>query len=213
MHVGVLDAHATLKEGRLGVTVDNDPLSLVKQAKVVFSKGEGSPSEASLDPSGKVRIDVDDDVTGIEVSLLDENGNQLKALKVEPGASSEKPAPPAGKDAADGPSWVGTWGLWAGVAAFFGASGAYFVVKSGKTQTRLDSARADGAEQRIIDDLQSDKDRFGLFGIVSLSVAGAAAVTAGTIIVLSGGDSEPAQATVVPSIAPGHLGAQLNVRF
>jgi hypothetical protein len=214
MHVGVLDAHLSLNQGALGVTIDNDPLSLVKQAKVVFAKGESS-SEASLDPAGKMRIDVDDDVTGIEVSLLDENGNQLKALKLEPGAASTgnaKPVP-VSKDAADGPSWVATWGLWAGVAAFFGATGTYFIVKQGKTEERLDSARAANVDQRFIDDLQDDKDRFGLFGLVSLSAAGAAAITAGTIIVLSGGDEEPKQATLVPNIAPGRVGAQLNIRF
>jgi hypothetical protein len=214
MHVGVLDAHLTLQQGTLGVTIDNDPLSLVKQAKVVFAKGEAS-SEAALDPAGKMRIDVDDDVTGIEVSLLDENGNQLKALKLEPGAapSTDKPAPATSKDAADGPSWVATWGLWAGVAAVFGASGAYFLVKQGKTQDNLDAAIANDVDQRFIDDLQSDKDRFGVLGIASLSVAGAAAVAAGTIIVLSSGDKEPAQATLVPQVAPGRLGAQLNLRF
>jgi hypothetical protein len=217
MHVGVLDAHLSLRQGTLGVTIDNDPLSLVKQAKVVFSKGEGASSEASLDPSGKMRIDVDDDVTGIEVWLLDENGNQLKALKVEPGATStsEKPVPPpAGQNAVDGPSWVANPGLWAGVAAFFGATGAYFIVKQGKTQSRLDSVREEAnPDPRYIDDLQGDKDRFGLFSIVSLSAAGAAAVAAGAILVLGGSDEKPAQAALVPNIAPGRLGAQFNLRF
>jgi hypothetical protein len=216
MHVGVLDAHSTLQQGTLGVTIDNDPLSLVKQAKVVFSKGEGESSEAELDPSGKMRIEVGDDVTGIDVSLLDENGNQLKALKVEPGAATaEKPAPASSpRDAADGPSWIGDWGLWVGVAAFFGATGTYFIVKQGKVQERLDETRAiEGVDQRFIDDLQSDKDRFGLFGLVSLGAAGAAAITAGTIIVLSGGDEEPKQATISPQIAPGRLGAELKLTF
>lgn len=214
MHVGTLDAHVTLKQSVLGVTIDNDPLSLVKQAKVVFSKGEGESSEAELDPSGKMRIEVGDDVTGIDVSLLDENGNQLKSLKVEPGGSTaEKPAS-APKDAADGPSWIGNWGLWAGVAAFFGATGTYCIIKQGKVQERLDETRAiEGVDQRFIDDLQSDKDRFGLFGLVSLGAAGAAAITAGTIVILSGGDEEPKQATISPQIAPGLLGAELNVRF
>jgi hypothetical protein len=215
MHVGVLDAHLNLQNGVLGVTIDNDPLSLVKKAKVVFAKGEGEASEAELDPSGKMRIDVADDVTGVEVSLQDENGNQLKALKVEPGAgASDKPAPAeAPKDAADGPSWVGNWGLWAGVAAFFGASGTYFMVKQGKVQSRLDDARSNNVDQRFIDDLQSDKDRFGLYGLISLGAAGAAAITAGTIVILSGGGDEEKQATVVPQLGPGHVGAELNVRF
>ncbi len=215
MHVGVLDAHLTLRQGVLGVTIDNDPLSLVKNAKVVFAKGEGDSSEAELDPSGKMRIEVGDDVTGVDVSLLDENGNQLKALKLEPGAgTADKPEPAsAPMDAADGPSWVGNWGLWAGVAAFFGATGTYFMVKQGKVQSRLDDARNANVEQRFIDDLQSDKDRYGLFGLVSLGAAGAAAITAGTIVILSGGDEEPKQATVVPQIAPGQVGAELSVRF
>jgi hypothetical protein len=212
MHVGVLDAHLALKRGTLGVAIDNDPLSLVKQAKVVFSKGEGS-SEASLDPAGKMRIEVDDDVTGIEVSLLDENGNQLKALKIEPGGESGEKAPvPVSKDS-EGPSWIANWGLWTGVAAFFGASGAYFMVKQGKVQERLDHLEGEGADPRFIDDLQSDKDRFGLFGIASLSVAGAAAVTAVTIVVLSGGDEKPAQATLTPDVAPDRIGAELKLRF
>jgi hypothetical protein len=216
MHVGVLEAHLTLQQSMLGVTIDNDPLSLVKKAKVVFGKGEGDSSEAELDPSGKMRIEVGDDVTGIDVSLLDENGNQLKALKLEPGASTtQAPAPAsAPKDAADGPSWIGNWGLWAGVAAFFGATGTYFIVKQGKVQSRLDdySARPD-IDPRFIDDLQSDKDRYGLFGLVSLGAAGAAAITAGTIVILSGGDEEEKQATVVPKIGLDRIGAELNVRF
>lgn len=215
MHVGVLDAHLTLRQGVLGVTIDNDPLSLVKNAKVVFAKGEGESSEAELDPKGKMRIEIDDDVTGVEVSLLDENGNQLKALKLEPGGTAEKPAPAsAPKDAADGPSWIGNWGLWAGMAAFFGATGTYFMVKQGKVQSRLDdvSGRPD-VDPRFIDDLQSDKDRYGLFGLISLGAAGAAAVTAGTIVILSGGDEEPKQATIVPQLGLDRVGAELKLRF
>ena len=211
MQVGVLQVRLTLVRGELGVAIDNDPVSLVKQVKVTFTKGEGGTSEASLDPKGKMRIDVGSDASDVQAELLDDNGNQLRVLKpAEAGADKPKPKPVAD---ANERSWVANWGLWAGVSVFFGATGTYLMLKSGQTEDALTRARAqDPSDPRAIQELEDDKDRFSLGGLVTLSVAGAAAVAAGTVIVLTSGDKEPAQATLVPSVAPGHLGAELNLR-
>jgi hypothetical protein len=210
MQVGVLQVRLTLVRGAVGVAIDNDPLSLVKQVKVTFTKGEGGTSEASLDPKGKMRIEVGSDASDVQAALLDDNGNQLKVLKpAEAGGDKSKPEPAAD---ANERSWVAHWGLWAGVSVFFGATGTYLMLKSGQTEDALTRARAQG-DAGAIQELQDDKDRFSLGGLVTLSVAGAAAVAAGTVIVLTSGDKEAAQATLVPSVAPGHLGAELNLRF
>lgn len=212
MQVGVLDARVSLRKGTVGVVIENDPLRLVKQAKVRFTKGEGETSEAELDPKGKTRIDVGSDVTEIEVSLLDERGNQLKSLKAEPGTSEEKEPLPVGDPTR--PSWIGNWGVWAGLAAFLGAGGTYFMVKSGKAQSSLDDYRSQPeVSDEVVQDLQDDKDRYGLLGLATLGAAGAAAVTAGAIILFSGDDSEQEQAVVVPTLSPTRVGAELNLRF
>jgi hypothetical protein len=149
MQVGVLQARLTLEKGTLGVAVDNDPLSLVKQVKVAFTKGEGGASEASLDPKGKMRIDIGSDASDVQAALLDDRGNQLKVLKpAEAGDAKPKPEPSA--DPNDR-SWVARWGLWAGVSVFFGATGTYLMLKSGQTDDALKSARAEAnPDARVI---------------------------------------------------------------
>jgi hypothetical protein len=95
-------------------------------------------------------------------------------------------------------------------------------MESGNISSDIDAAEdEDEPDLAEIARLEDDRDRVGLYGIVGLSMAGAAAVTAGALLLFSDSDDAPKgeaseappEATLVPSFAPGHVGARFQMRF
>jgi hypothetical protein len=216
--VGVLEARAVVGDGVLEVQIGNDPLNLIKRIEVTMTRGGGETGTVELKKNA-LRAEVEPGVETIQVVFYDEAGNRLKILDVDPAA---KAAEASAIDAEGSPSVWRSWGLWAGVAGAFALGGAYFIMESGNISSDIDAAKDETQPDLAeISRLEDDRDRVGLYGIVGLSMAGAAAVTAGALLLFddskdaSKGDATegPAEATLVPSFAPGHVGARFQMRF
>jgi hypothetical protein len=215
--VGVLQAHGSVKNGVLDVHLDNDPLNLVKRVDVTMTRAGGESGKVSLQ-KGEMRAEVESGVESIQLALFDEAGNQLKVLDVDPsGKSSES----AGEAARTPPSVWESWGLWAGVAGALALGGTYFIMEAGSLDGDIQDAR-DGSNPAEVSRLEDNQDRVGLYGIIGLSLAGAAAATSGALLLFRSGDDaksgegsgeEAAGASLVPSVAPGHVGARFTLRF
>jgi len=211
--VGVLQARALVNGGVLDVHIDNDPLKLVKRVDVTMTREGGESGKVTLE-KGDMRAEVESGVKTIQVVLFDEAGNQLKVLDVDPAAGAAGGAESVGAP----PSIWASWGLWAGVAGALAVGGTYFIMEAGSLdddiQAAVDAPNPNPAE---IQRLQDNQDRVGLYGVIGLSMAGAAAVTSGALL-LFGGDDEPkkpeqTEAAFAPALAPGHYGARFTLKF
>lgn len=214
--VGVLQARGSIKGGVLEVHVDNDPLDLVKRVDVMMTREGGESGKVTL-KKGAMAVEVESGVQTIQVGLYDEAGNQLKLLQVDPAS---------GKGANDAvgtpPSIWASWGLWAGVAGALAVGGTYFLMEAGSVDKDVQEAQdAPVPNPAEIQRLEDNRDRVGLYGVIGLSMAGAAAVTSGALLVFGGKDKAgseasggtPAEATLVPSLAPGNYGARFTLKF
>jgi hypothetical protein len=216
--VGVLQAHGTVKDGVLELYLDNDPLNLVKRVDVTMTREGGESGKVTL-RKGEMRVEVEAGVQTIAVALFDEANNQLKAFDVDPtGKGSEA----ASEAVLTPPSVWESWGLWAGVAGAFALGGTYFIMEAGSLDSDVQAANdAPNRNPAEVSRLQDNQDRVGLYGVIGLSLAGAAAVTSGALLLFGGDDAksgegsgEPAsEATLVPNVAPGHVGARFSLRF
>lgn len=215
--VGVLDARAVVRDGVLDVQIGNDPLNLIKRIEVTMTRGGGEAGTVELKKS-ELRVEVESGVETIQVVFYDEAGNRLKVMDVDPAAKASEAA---AVDAGGSPSIWRSWGLWAGVAGAFAVGGAYFIMESGSISTDIDAAEDEG-DLATAARLEDDRDRVGLYGIVGLSMAGAAAVTAGALLLFDDdkdaskgetSDEAATEASLVPSFSPGHLGARFRMRF
>jgi hypothetical protein len=217
--VGVLEARAVVDDGVLEVQIGNDPLNLIKRIEVTMTRGGGEAGTVELQKNA-LRAEVESGVETIQVVFYDEAGNRLKILDVDPAAKAPEPS---AVDTGGAPSVWKSWGLWAGVAGAFALGGAYFLMESSNISSDIDAAEdEDEPDLTEIARLEDDRDRVGLYGIVGLSMAGAAAATAGALLLFnddedaskgdSSGETAP-EATLVPSFAPGHVGARFQMRF
>jgi len=213
--VGVLDASAKIERRALEVQLRNDPLQLVKKLEVVMTRAGGDEGRVTLEGTAS-RVQVDPDVEKIRVVLHDEAGNELKVLEVDPGAKSDPALPAGGK-----PSVWANWGLWAGVAGVMAAGGTYFMLESGKLADDINAEKKDATpSQPVIDNLTDRRDRVGLYSVVGFSLAGAAALTAGALVLFHDEPAAPAsdaappsEARLVPNFGPHHVGADLTLHF
>ena len=211
--VGVLQARAAVKGGVLDVHIDNDPLKLVKRVDVTMTREGGDSGKVTLE-KGDMRAEVESGVKTIQVVLFDEAGNQLKVLDVDPAAGAGGGAEAVGTP----PSIWASWGLWAGVAGALAVGGTYFIMEAGSLDDDIQAAvDAPNPNQAEIQRLQDNQDRVGLYGVIGLSMAGAAAVTSGALLLFGGDDkpekTEQTEASFVPAFAPGHVGAQFTLKF
>ncbi len=218
--VGVLQVRATAREGVLDVDLDNDPLNLVKRIDVMMTREDGESGKVTLSKD-EMRVEVEPGVKTIQVVLFDDRGNQLKVVDVDP--TSKGGAGGASEAAGTPPSVWASWGLWAGVAGAMALGGTYFIMEAGSLdediQAAADAPNPNAAE---VERLQNNQDRVGLYGVIGLSMAGAAAVTSGALLLFGGDDDAKkdeaeaggaAEASLVPSFAPGHVGARFTYRF
>jgi hypothetical protein len=213
--VGVLQARGAVKGGVLEVHLDNDPLDLVKRVDVTMTREGGDSGKVTL-KKGAMAVEVEPGVQTIQVGFYDETGNQLKLLEVDPkGDGAGGGDTPAGTP----PSIWASWGLWAGVAGALAIGGTYFIMEAGNIDGDVQDARdAPNPNPAEIERLEDNRDRVGLYGVIGLSMAGAAAVTSGALLVFGGKDKAEsgetaAEATLTPNIAPGHYGARFTLKF
>jgi len=216
--VGVLEARASVSGGKLTVVITNDPLTLVRRVEVVKVSVGDRLDKVKLDKDS-MRTDVDPTVNAVHVVLYDDVGNQVKIIDVDPAAKTEEPITTA---TAGGPSVWKSWGVWAGIAGGLGPGRADFVMEASNTGGETDEAqRAENPDPIAIARLEDDRDRVALYGVIGYSMAGAAAVAAGFLLLTSDDDSNEGgeeadaetEASIAPSFAPGHVGAQLQLRF
>lgn len=217
--VGVLETAAAVRDGVLDVQIGNDPLNLIKRIEVTMTRGGGETGTVEL-KQDELRAEVESGVETIQVVFYDEAGNRLRVLDVDPAAKAPEAV---AADASGSPSVWKSWGLWAGVAGAFAVGGAYFIMESGNISSDIDAAQdEDPSDPTEIARLEDDRDRVGLYGVIGLSMAGAAALTAGALLLFSddeaaskgeADDEAASEATLVPSFAPGHLGARFQMRF
>jgi len=218
--VGVLQARAGVKDGVLDVRLDNDPLKLVKRVEVTMTREGGESGKVTL-KKGAMRAEVESGVQTIQVVFFDEAGNQLKVLDVDPSGKGEGAAPgdtPVGTP----PSIWANWGLWAGVSGALALGSTYFIMEKSSLNDDIQAARdAPTPNPAEIQRLEDNQDRVGLYSVIGFSLASAAAVTSGALLLFGDHDKPPAdsaaaessEASLVPSIAPGHVGAQFSMRF
>ena len=217
--VGVLQARAVLKKGVLEVHLDNDPLDLVKRVDVAMTREGGESGKVTL-KKGAMAVEVESGVQTIQVGLYDEAGNQLKKIDVDPasGAKGSADESPIGTP----PSIWASWGLWAGVAGVMAVGGTYFIMEAGNIDDDIQKAEdAPNPNPAEVQRLEENRDRVGTYGVIGLSMAGAAAITSGALLIFGGKDEASseasgetaAQATLVPNIAPGHYGARFTLKF
>lgn len=204
--VGSLGASLGFGSGVLTVSIDNDPLGLVKAIVVEMSKSDDESGKVTLEP-GSSSVQVDSDVESIEVVLFDETGNQLKVMSLEPGSPVDNAV------AGSSPPWS-NWGLWAGLAAASAGGGAFFLMKSGERGDEISSLRADGSmDSTQISRLEDEESRLGTYGLVGFGLAGAAAVAAGAILFMGDEAAGEEDVAFVPQLQPGNWGGSLFVRF
>jgi hypothetical protein len=217
--VGVLQVRGFVKDGVLDVYLENDPLKLVRRVDVMMTREDGESGKVTLE-KGAMRAEVESGVKTIQVALYDEAGNQLKVVDVDPsGSGPGSSTSPVGTP----PSVWGSWGLWAGVAGALALGGTYFIMEAGSLDEDIQAANdADPRNPAEVQRLQDNQDRVGLYGVIGLSLAGAAAVTSGALLLFGGDDDDAkdgtegasgAEATVAPTFAPGHVGAHFSLRF
>jgi hypothetical protein len=217
--VGVLQVRGVVRARVLDVYLDNDPLNLVRRVDVMMTREDGESGKVTLE-KGAMRAEVESGVKTIQVALYDEAGNQLKLIDVDPSSSG----PGAGGSPVGAPPSVwGNWGLWAGVAGALAIGGTYFIMEAGSLDEDIQAAQdAPNRNPAEVQRLQENQDRVGLYGVIGLSLAGAAAVTSGALLFFGGdgdakdsteGSSDGAEATVAPTFAPGHVGASFSLRF
>jgi hypothetical protein len=186
---------------------------------VMMTREDGGSGKVTLE-KGAMRAEVESGVKTIQVALYDEAGNQLKLVDVEPSSSG----PGAGGSPVGAPPSVwGNWGLWAGVAGALAVGGTYFIMEAGSLDEDIQAAQdVPSPNPAEVQRLQDNQDRVGLYGVIGLSLAGAAAVTSGALLFFGGddeakdgteGSSDGAEATVAPTFAPGHVGAHFSLRF
>lgn len=216
--VGVLQVRGVVRNGVLDVYLDNDPLKLVRRVDVMMTREDGESGKVTLE-KGAMRAEVESGVKTIQVALYDEAGNQLKLIDVDPSSNGPGASSPVGAP----PSVWGNWGLWAGVAGALAVGGTYFIMEAGSLDKDIQAAQdAPNRNPAEVERLQDNQDRVGLYGVIGLSLAGAAAVTSGALLIFGGDDdakadtegaSDGAEATVAPTFAPGHIGARFSLRF
>jgi len=183
-----------------------------------MTRAGGETGNVDLEKN-EMRAEVEPGVETIEVALYDEAGNRLRVMEVDP---TPKPSSESKAAGAAGSSVWQSWGLWAGVAGALAIGGTYFIMESGDLGSDIDAAENEPEpDVAQIARLEDNRDRVSLYGVVGLSMAGAAAVTAGALL-LFGGDDDPAggigtekppEASLTPSFAPGHVGARFHLRF
>lgn len=216
--VGVLEASARVQDGVLDVRLRNDPLQLVKNIEVVTTRAGGDVGHAKLEGKAS-RVEIESDVQTIRVLFHDEAGNELKAIDVEPGGKAGGSAPAPAVDSK--PSVWTHWGLWAGVAGAFAIGGTYFTIEAGKLDKQArDAADAEPPNEPQVSNLEDRRDRTALYGIVGYSLAGAAAVTAGALLLFHDDAPKPASdagasntARLIPIAGPGQVGAEFSMHF
>jgi hypothetical protein len=215
--VGVLQVRGVARDGVLDVYLDNDPLKLVRRVEVTMTREDGESGKVTLE-NDAMRAEIEPGVKTIQVALYDEAGNQLKVIDVDP---SGKGPGADGSPVGAPPSVWGKWGLWAGVAGVMAVGGTYFIMEAGSLDKDIQAAQdAPNPNPAEIQRLQDNQDRVGLYGVIGFSLAGAAAVTSGALLLFSGGDdadategSSGAEASVAPTFGPGLVGARFNLRF
>jgi hypothetical protein len=195
-------------------------LQLVKRIDVMMTREDGESGKVTLE-KGEMRVEVEPGVKTIQVALFDERGNQLKVIDVDP--TSKGGADGAGVPVGTPPSIWASWGLWAGVAGAMALGGTYFIMEAGSLDEDIQAAQdVPNPNAAEIERLQNNQDRVGLYGVIGLSMAGAAAVTSGALLLFGGDDevkkdeagpSDAAEASLVPSFAPGHVGARFTLKF
>lgn len=214
--VGVLEVRANVLGGELHVHVDNDPLKLIKRIEVVKTNVDDKMSTTKLSKDD-LSTDMDGSVRAAQVVLYDEAGNQLKIIDVD--LSGKTDAQPSAAVMSPPSVWK-SWGLWAGVAGGLALGSTYFIMESSSISGEIDDAQNDPEPDPIeIARLEDDRDRVALYGLVGYSLAGAAAVTAG-VLLITGDDGEAksdestgAEASFIPSFSPRHVGADFRLRF
>jgi hypothetical protein len=214
--VGVLQLRADIRDGVLDVHLDNDPLNLVKRVDVMMTRG-GESGKVTLEKGqrGEMRAEVEPGVQTISVAAYDEAGNQLKVVEVDPANAG---VVGGAEGVGTPPSLWGSWGLWAGVAGALALGGTYFIMEAGSIDSDIQAAQdAPNPNDAEVQRLQENQDRVGMYGVIGLSMAGAAAVTSGALL-LFGGDEETkaeggAEARISPNVAPGHYGARFTLKF
>jgi hypothetical protein len=209
--VGVLQAHGTVQNKVLEVHVDNDPLNMVKRVDVTMTRDGGQSGKVTL-AKGALRAEVESGVQTIQVGLFDDAGNQLESFEVDPKGKAG-----AGEVVRTPPSVWENWGLWAGVSGALALGGTYFIMEAGSLDGDIKDARdAPNPNPAEVSRLQDNQDRVGLYGVIGFSLAGAAAVTSGALLLFGGGEKggeASSEATLLPSLAPGHVGANFSLRF
>jgi len=212
--VGALEASGHVQGGALEVRIGNDPMQLVKNVEVVMTRADGDIGKATLKPAA-TRVQVDPDVQSIRVLLHDERGNELKAFDVDPAAKPSTDVVPV----LPKPSLWSKWGVWAGVAGALAVGGTYFIVESGKLSDDVDAAKGeDVPDPNEIANLEERRDSTKLYGVIGLSMAGAAAVAAGALLLFQEDAAPPkgeasSEARLIPNAGPRHIGAQFSMRF
>jgi hypothetical protein len=185
------------KARRLDVVVESDPLAMTAKVRLSYPREDGSAARLSIPlEEGKAIFDVPGKVSaGVELALLDRNGNVIQTWQVEelPKAAAAIPKEPlvvSTTSSVDQPLWA-KWWVYAGAGAAFATVGTVFGITASSAQSDLDDV-IDNPGEHFFSDAKRLEDKAqsrATLANVSFVMAGAFGVASG-VMYWRGRDSE-----------------------
>jgi hypothetical protein len=171
--------------GKLAVAIVSDPLHMVSGVAAI---ADGAPLPAQTLSAAQPEVALDAPASVREVVALDEYGNALLSVAVEPAPDAAAAPPPPSVDEPRAPRtplplrWQ-TWAIPAGVLA---GAGIGFAIDGRLAEGRLDDIVAADA-MHFFDEAERERTRYRrstIIADVSLAAAGVLAVTSAAVYLL-----------------------------
>lgn len=178
---GRLALRAAHRGGKLEVAIVSDPLHMVGGVAAI---ADGAPLPARRLSAAQPQVSFEAPAQVSEVVALDEYGNALAAVDVEPASAAPPPPPPpvAERPAAAAPL-ARRWQTWAIPAAAFAVAGVGLAIDGRLAAGRLDDLLA-GDTMHFFDEAERERRRYErstILADVSLGVAGVLAITSAVL--------------------------------
>ncbi len=211
-----VDVAVTRGRDRIEITLSaHDPLGLVTGMRLRL----GDSSEVGVSGSRAVLQTADASSVAVEVTVVDEHGNELSRRTVAGDArgaqvGDQRPDPrraPGATPRRRGWPTIVRWPTWTGLAVVTAGAGGFFAWQVGQTEDELAVLNA-ASDQHSFDEAEAVRDRGqrqALFANIGLGVAGAAGLAAVLALALEPG----AAVEITPTPTAGGATISAAIRF